>query len=345
MLILSNCLTEAADEGGLKLATSLVKRIKAAQKQTCVVTYERQSGLSDLHLKLNKFMLNRELIRVIRREKQPVLYIPFPAPSLSMALRIRIVAAFAGKGLKVMMIRQFPMGRIERFLLSRSRAELIVFSEQAKTFYESITDNAVTYVKTGVDTGRFVPVTPEETKMLKSRYGLDPDRPVVLHVGHMKEGRNVRQLMKLDPAYQVLLVISTLSKERQDASLRQTLEGCGNIRIIDSYVANIEQIYQLSDVYFFPVSQQGHCIDVPLSCMEAAACNKPVVTTDYGEMRQLAGSPGFFFVQDFEARHLNETIAQALALENCQSRDAVLEYDWSRGVAALTGDGGHGAQP
>ena len=338
MLILSNSLTETADEGGLKLASSLVKRIKTAQKETCVVTYERQSALGDVFLPVNKLMLNRQLISLICKHKQPVLYIPFPAPSLSMALRIWIVSLFARWGLKVMLIRQFPMEKTARILLEKSKAELIVFSEKAKDFYTSITNNRITYVKTGVDTKRFCPVSPEKTRLLKERYGFDSQKPIVLHVGHMKEGRNVRQLLKLGEKYQVVLVISTLAKERQDESLREELLCSGNIRIIDGYVPNIEEIYQMCDVYFFPVCQTGHCIDVPLSCMEAAACGKPVVTTDYGEMRQLIGKPGFYRLESFDADVLNHTIEHALSKPGLDVREAVLAYDWDHAVRSLTAE-------
>ena len=335
MLILSNCLSEIADEGGLKLAGSLVKRIKQADSKTKVISYERESCLSDCFLRVNKFMINRELISMLRRNPDGLLYIPFPARSLAMALRIWIVSCFAGRNMKVMLIRQYPFEGIARFLLKASGAELLVFSAEAKAFYENAVNNHVTYLKTGVDTGKYVPVTPEKARSLKEAWRFDPNRPLVLHVGHMKEGRNIRQLMKLDKDYQILLVISSLSKERQDNALREELEQRENIRIVDTYLPNIQEIYQMCDVYFFPVVQQGHCIDVPLSCMEAAACNKPVVTTAYGEMAQLIGKPGFFAIEDFDADALNACVASAMASGETDSRSAVLDYDWSHAVREL----------
>ena len=62
MLILTNGLTETADEGFLKVANSLVKRIKRKlQADAFVVTYDRESAISDKHLHLNKFLWNSEL--------------------------------------------------------------------------------------------------------------------------------------------------------------------------------------------------------------------------------------------------------------------------------------------
>lgn len=336
MLILSNSLTQTADEGSLKLASSLVKRIKAKHPQdTCVVSFEREFSQSDVHLELNKFHISFRLLSLIRKQKQPVLYIPFPAPATSMALRIFLLSLYARRGLRVMMIRQFPMGRIAAALLRLSGAELVVFSKKACDFYTPLVNSRVLYLKTGVDTEKFSPVSAQRQRELKRQYGFDPDRPVVLHVGHMKEGRNVAELMKIDERYQVALVVSTLSRERQDPELKARLMQCPNIRIMEGYIPCIEQIYQLSDVYFFPVKQIGHCIDVPLSCLEAAACNKPVVTTDYGEMAAFTGEKGFFFIDEMNEMTVNGKIAEALADVECDVRAAVLDYDYGKAIDAL----------
>lgn len=338
MMILSNSMTQTADEGSLKLATSIVSRIKKAKPDTCVICFEREWPRSDLQLRLNKFHISWELIKILRQKKEPVLYIPFPAPTLSMALRIRLLSLFARHGLRVMMIRQYPIGKPARILLRRSRAELVVFSRQARDYYCDIVGDRVMYLKTGVDTEKYRPVPDERARELKRKYGFDPDKPLVLHVGHMKEGRNVASLMEISHDYQVLLVISTLSKERQDGQLRSRLEACGNITVVDRYIPNIEEIYQMCDVYFFPVRQAGHCIDVPLSCLEAAGCGKPVITTDFGEMKAFAGKDGFHFIDDFSSGSINRKLAEVLEQGGGKSRIHVLPYDWQNSVRELTND-------
>lgn len=335
MIVLSNSLSDRADEGGLKVAGSIVKRIKQAKKDTLVVTYDRQSDLSDVHLDINKLMLSRKLISVINKNKTEVLYIPFPAPMLSMAVRIFILSVFARFGLRVVLLRQYPMNRLSRLLLKLSGCRVVVFSESAKAFYSPIVKGRVEYVRLGVDTQKFTPVSPQEAAKLKEKYGLDPQRKVILHAGHMKEGRNIATLAKIDKEYQVLLVVSTLSKERQSEELRLKLSACENIKIIDSYVENIEEIFALSDVYFFPTKQIGHCIDIPLSCLEAAACNKPVITTDYGEMAKFIKHEGFYYLNDFTADNINRLINEALNQKDLNTRKFVLEYDWTNGVGAL----------
>lgn len=333
MLVLTNGLTSAADEGFLKLASSLVKRLKAAKSGVFVVAYERSSQLADKFIKINKFMLSYELIALCKKYKD-LLYLPFPTRKTAMALRVFLLSLFA-KRLRVVLVLKTDIGPLGRLLLRLSGAEILVFSGEAASFYGKIVgENRVFKIKTGVDTQRFLPVAAEKQAQLKISYGFDPNKSVILHVGHLNEGRNIRQLLKVSQEHQVLLVTSTLTKAEQDIALREELLSKPNIRIIDDYIADIEQVYQLSDVYFFPVTKSGSCIDVPLSCLEAAACGKPVVTTNYGEMREFKGKNGFYFIEDFTAQKINTVIKTAIA-ENKSPREEILAYDWDKAIDSL----------
>ena len=101
------------------------------------------------------------------------------------------------------------------------------------------------------------------------------------------------------------------------------------------YIKDMNEIYQLSDVYFFPVVEKGHCIDLPLSCLEAAACGVPIVTTDYGAMKEFVGKKGFVFIDSFE--NTDKLVRQALDMPTGVSRESVLDYDWSNAVRILSG--------
>ena len=334
MMILTNGLTDVVDEGFLKVANSLVKRIVQDNSGTMVVTYDRKSNMENLHLHLNKLLLNKKLFKTIRKANEPILYIPFPAKEWATALRVFILSLVCKKRVTVLFTMFCRCGFIGQLLFKLSGAHIVTLSKSTLPFYNKMVgEKRVSYLKTGVDTERFSPVSKEKKIELKKTYGFDPAKPVILHVGHLKYGRNVSQLMKLDSRYQAVFVASTLTKSEQDELLRQELLQCPNIKIIDEYQPNIQEIYQLSDVYFFPVVAEGNCIDIPLSCMEAAACNKPVVTTPYGEMVSFQGKDGFWFVDSFEAANLNQIIASALASEKVNSREQVLEYDWKNAVA------------
>ncbi len=334
MLILSNCLTEKADEGCLKVANSLVKRIVSKKPDTLIVSYERKPERSTLHLDLNKLLISKELYNIIKEKNEPLLYIPFPAKEWATALRVFLLSLVCKKRLTIVLTMLCKCNFLGRMLFKMSRANIVTFSQNTKEIYEkTVGAKRVKYLKTGVDTERFSPVSEEKKLSLKEKYGFDAEKPVILHVGHLKSGRGVAELMKFDSKYQVALVVSTLTKEEQDKKLKEDLQGCSNIRIFDGYLPDIEELYQLSDVYFFPVVADGNCIDVPLSCMEAAACNKPLVTTRYGEMASFEGKDGFWFIESFDTELLNKTVKSALDAQNVNTRESVLEYDWENAVS------------
>lgn len=337
MIILTNGLTDVSDEGFLNVANSLVKRIKKAVGQDAfVITYERKSSASDKHLSLNKLLLNKELFSILRKRREKLLYIPFPAKAIATALRIFILSVFSTGKPAVILVQKSPINFLGRILLKLSGAKIIVFSKDSANYYSEIIGTThIEYIKTGVDTERFCPVSQDEQKNLKIKYGFSPDRPLVLHVGHLKAGRNVEQLLKIDKEKQVLLVVSTMFLNDQDRELRRRLEGAEGIRIMDDYLPQIQEIYQMADAYFFPVVESGNCIDVPLSCLEAAACGKPIVTTPYGEMKEFEGQNGFYFIDSFDVENINALVSDAVLDVSSDVRSAVLSYDWQGAISAL----------
>lgn len=331
MIILTNCLTETADEGCLKVANSLIKRIKRKAPETMVVTYGESPSPGDLHLQTNKLMLNRKLLSLLWKKKEPVLYIPAVAKAHTMATRVFVLSLFARRGVQVIQVMQYPMSRLTRLLLKASRAKIITFSRSTWQRYRNLIGDQVFYLKTGVDTERFRPVSAVEKKALREKYGLPVDKTIVLHVGHLNVKRNVEQLLAVNESAHAVLVASTYAPDNKDAQLKQRLLQKENLTLIDKFLPNIEEIYQLADVYLFPVVASHKCIDVPLSALEAAACGIPVVTTPYGEMTELIGKPGFYQIESFEPAALNALIDTAVA-EDTDPRKSVLEYDWKNAV-------------
>lgn len=333
MLILSNCLTEIADEGCLKVANSLVKRIIKESPDTTVVSYERKPKFETTHLSLNKLLISKELYSLIRKSKESVLYIPFPAKEWATAIRVFLLSCVCRKKVTILLTMLCKCGFFGRFLFRISGANIITLSQSTVDIYEkTVGKKRVKYLKTGVDTARFSPVSEEKKKQLREKYGFYTEKKIILHTGHLKEGRNIAQLMKFDLEYQIVLVVSTLTQNEQDKALKNKLLQTPNVRLIYDYQPNIEELYQLSDVYFFPVLSEGNCIDVPLSCLEAASCNIPVVTTSYGEMSTFKGKDGFWFIDSFDREYLNNTISVAIAKNSYCTRQHVMEYDWNKAL-------------
>lgn len=334
MIILTNCLGNTADEGGMKVCSSLARRIKAADQSVTVVSCGSEAGGGDVHCPAGKFLLSWPLVKLLVQRREPVLYLPGYARTLPTAMRILLLSLFARWGLKVLIVMRAPINRLSGMLLKMSGAEILCLSEESREVFSGVIGNRAGQLRTGVDTTRFVPVSPEEKLALCRQYDLPADKPIVLHVGHMKEWRNIRQLLKVDDRFHVVLVVSTLTAEFEDAELRHALQQKQNLTIIDSYIPHIEEIYQLADAYFFPVEKARHCIDVPLSALEAAGCGIPVVSTPYGEMKRLLGYEGFYRIDSFEPEDINDLLDTAIR-RGVNGREAVLPYDWQNAVTEL----------
>ena len=285
-MILTNSLTQIVDEGATKVANSLIRRMKQAEPSLTVLSCGAEAEGSDVHIPSNKLLLNGKLAMTIRRSGEDLLYMPSYARMLPTAVRVFLLSFYTRGKLRVLLPMISPMGRLPRWLFRRSGAEIICLSADARDFYRREIGGPVLYLRTGVDTARFAPVSPEKKAELRRKYGIPLDKPVVLHVGHMTQGRN------------------------------------------------IEEIYQLADVYLFPVQQALKCIDVPLSALEAAACGVPVVSTVYGEMTQVIGQEGFYALTDMSPEALNALLKQAVQ-DGKNPRSAVLPYDWANAVQTL----------
>ena len=331
MIIISDCFSEKIDEGCLKVANSLARRIKEKDPDTILLSYGRESDKSDIHIKLNKFFINRQLKKLIREKNDKVLYVPFASNTFGSAVRLFVLSKMT-KDLKTVFCLRYPMDSKTTVLLKRSGAEILALSKESYNYYKKTVGN-VRYIKTGVDTEKFRSVSLDKKNDLRKKYNIDVNKKVILHVGHLKSGRNVDKLLNIPDDYQILLVVSSVTEKESD--LRKKLSEKANITIIDQYIENIEEVYQMSDIYFFPVTESENCIDIPLSVMEAASCNIPVATTPYGEIKELIDKKGFYRIDSFETNSLGSLFTDILESGECDVRKWILDYDWDRSIETI----------
>ncbi len=330
MIIITDCLTEKVDEGCIKVANSLSKKLVKSLPSSKLISYGKQSTDAHYNLKLNKLFLNTSLFKILNSDTQSVIYIPFASNTLASILRSIVLCIFTKNKIYSLFALRQKMSTLGKFLIKNSKFNIITLSKQSYDYFTAIANNRVFYLKTGVDLNKFRPVD-EKTKIdLRKKYNFDTNKPIILHVGHLHNGRNVGSFLDVDEEKEVVILVSSVSK--QDCELRKRLEAKKNIHIIDQYIPNVEEIYNLADVYVFPVIEKENCIDIPLSVLEAVGCGLPIIATRYGELNEFTDNNAFIFLDTIDKYTLNNAINKAL-VEKKSDRRIVADYDWENSIS------------
>lgn len=187
----------------------------------------------------------------------------------------------------------------------------------------------VKYLPNGVDVKRFTPVKERQKEELRTKYGFGDNEFIILHVGPIRANRGLDVMKHVANVKdcRVLIVGSTSSPAKKSVFLDLVKSGCIVWR---KYIKSIPEIYQLADLYVFPVEDQFGSIDVPLSVLEAMACNLPVITTRFGGFpRMFSEEDGFFFVK---SRHeLPQAVGEVrshILGRRVDTRTKVMPYSW-----------------
>jgi len=216
----------------------------------------------------------------------------------------------------------FPMGN----WMSLFRPDLVlVQSRQSEMMFKSM-GYKTKFLPNGVDIEKFVPVSESVKKRLRDKYNVDRDKFVVLHVGSIEKGRNLKVLKRVqEHGCQVIVVGSTTTNAEEKICRELKRSGC---LVWIEYFRNIEEIYALSDAYIFPVNNRFSCIEMPLSILEAMSCNLPVISTRFGALPRIFHEGGGLFYLESE-----EDIIRTIELINScdievNTRRKVLPYSW-----------------
>jgi glycosyltransferase involved in cell wall biosynthesis len=191
----------------------------------------------------------------------------------------------------------------------------------------------VEFLPNGVSTLRFVPVSAGAQRALREKHGLDTGRFTILHVGHLSRTRNVQVMARLQVAdHQVLVVGSTYLGE--DRALSASLEEQGCI-VWRGYVPHIEEVYALADCFVLPTPIQCSLF-MPLSVLEAMACNLPVISTPFdGLLHYFQAGEGLIFVEESQiSGALVEWQRNGLS---ANTRSKVEPFSWDEIARQLSG--------
>jgi glycosyltransferase involved in cell wall biosynthesis len=156
------------------------------------------------------------------------------------------------------------------------------------------------YLPNGVDLNKFTPVESNNYKMsLRNKYGIGENQFVVLHIGHLSEVRNLQVFCKINsPTDNISVLIVASTYVYNNENLLTDLKNA-NCKVIVGFVENIQELFQLSDCYVFPVIW-GNTINLPLTILEAVATNLPVITLNYPGFLTLPFNRGLYLIESVD---------------------------------------------
>lgn len=166
---------------------------------------------------------------------------------------------------------------------------LITYSDYAKRKLETMGFSNVTRIYPGIDLGRYQPKAKDQT--LARALGIEKDDIVVTYPGEYTRLGATDDLVAMLPELltgnpRIKFVFACRLKNQADRIKKEAVKkilsdkGMNERVVYADTVRDMPALYNTSDVVLFPVRSMVGKFDVPLSVIEAMACEKPVIVSD-----------------------------------------------------------------
>ena len=340
IIIYSEVLYPPFDEGIRKTAFQILKSFSKRDFRVIGIS-NKEIVTKDPIIKgipTNRLLFSSKLKKEIQRfSPEIIIYIPSASGTIWSFIRSWTLKHYL-KSKKVIMILLQPRkySRIRKFIIRLFKPYKVLSpSQRIITDMNSLNINN-DFISLGVDLNQFKPLESIQKKSkLKNKYNLPVKKFIILHVGHINDNRNLKELVSVQNKENQVVIVgstSTPTKEGIDQALKNKLKN-NNIIIMDQYLPHIEEIYQLSDMYIFPVRSESGVITIPLSILEAMACNLPVLTTKIGSLPKiLKENEKIGLLYYSKNRQLIKKVGKIKELEKINTRKMILEYSWDQTV-------------
>jgi len=275
---------------------------------------------------INSFLVvPRILMANLVCKNDVIVYIPKQSLTFSSFLKAFILYVFfRGKLRTIGLQRRDISGARAATLRHLTFGKIYVLSHAMKNDLKELNVDAEV-IFTGIDTNRFIPS--KNKSKLRTKYNIPEEKTIVLHVGHIKESRNLELLIDINRKFdscQVVVVGSTATE--QDHNLMAKCNKAGVI-VINTTISDIQELYGLSDIYCFPVLNDSGAMETPLSVLEAMSTNLPVITTPFGQLPELFEQDDHFVYVN-SSNDISEEIINRLSLNESDNRHKVKHFTW-----------------
>jgi glycosyltransferase involved in cell wall biosynthesis len=210
------------------------------------------------------------------------------------------------------------LGAVPRWLLRLVRLAVAFGNPVDDSLRLTLSSTSARYagVVFGVDLAKFHRA-PSPERSVFSTFGVDTERPVLLHVGHVRPNRGIDRIIELKAKLgsRANVVVLASPHFEADPALLAAMAQAG-IVVRHDYIEDVSVFYRGADLYLFPVDDRlGGAIDVPLSVLEALACGTPVITAPFGLLpKMFADRAGIHIVssEQFVSRALQIVLSNGL---------------------------------
>lgn len=300
------------------------------------VAYHINQELANSHtiIQINeKNLMSFQFLKTIFTNTKPDIIHYFTDPTIKSLLFLKLLSIIWGNPKTVVSALHPDISlRFRRWSFLYKPTILLVQSKFYSNYFHSFSFSTA-FLPNGVDILKFVPIDSEKKFHLRRKFGFHSEKFIVFHVGHVKLNRHLEIFEKIQSdKVQGVIVASDYFTENDIIVERLKNSGC---ILKYGYVDNIEEFFAIADCYLFPAETEG-AIEIPLSVLEAMACNLPVVTRKFSALEDLfKEGKGFFFAEtDEEFIEIIETISRGISVN---TRDLILDYSWENVTKQLIG--------
>ena len=335
VVVFSERLRAPYDEGIKNFAVNLIGALRAEHEVLALTSggaNDTEHGIKNIDV--NRLLLSRRLRAEISGfQPLAILYVPTACGTVFSFARARILHLYGQRAQTVLVtVQPRPYTALGRWLVGHLAPSWVMAQSRRTVDLLRSLGCRTSLLPPAVDSQRFCPASPTEKAALREKHAIPHAATVIAHVGHLEDKRGLSQLAALQAAHGYHVIVVGSTSTRQDAAVKQVLRST-QATVVDTYVPRIEDIYHLSDVYLFLAEDDTAAIELPLSILEAMACNLPVVCTPFG------GLPDFFkegagFHYWRGQTDIVDTVSAALSAP-CTTRALVESRTWPALARAL----------